>query len=64
MAAGNVVSDFLMQGLDFNTVAAGMFPAGESLGGSTYVSVESSWIGLGFTWHFDRPSVSSRQAGA
>ncbi len=55
MAAGIGVGDFLMRGLDFDAFAGGMFPAGESLGDATYVSVESYWIGLGFTWHFDRP---------
>jgi hypothetical protein len=64
MAAGVGVSDFLMQGLDVDAFAGGMFPAGESLGRETYVSVESYWIGLGFTWHFDRSPLRSRQAGS
>ena len=64
MAAGVGVSDFLMQGLDVDAFAGGMFPAGESLGRETYVSVESYWIGLGFTWHFDRPPLSGRRAGS
>jgi len=65
MAAGIGVTDFLMRGLDLDAFAGGMFPAGESLGDATYVSVESYWIGLGFTWHFDRSPVSSRRsAGA
>lgn len=58
MAAGIGVSDFLMRGLDFDAFAGGMFPAGESLSDATYVSIESYWIGLGFTWHFDRPLAS------
>ncbi len=61
MAAGIGVTDFLMRGLDLDAFAGGMFPAGESLGDATYVSVESYWIGLGFTWHFDRSPVSSRR---
>jgi long-chain fatty acid transport protein len=62
MAAGIGVTDFLMRGLDLDAFAGGMFPAGESLGDATYVSVESYWIGLGFTWHFDRSPVSSRRS--
>jgi len=65
MAAGIGVTDFLMRGLDLDAFAGGMFPAGESLGDATYVSVESYWIGLGFTWHFDRsPGSSRRSAGS
>jgi long-chain fatty acid transport protein len=59
MAAGIGVSDLLMRGLDFDAFAGGMFPAGESLGDATYVSVESYWIGVGFTWHFDRPATNN-----
>ena len=55
MAAGIGVSDLLMRGLDFDAFAGGMFPAGESLGSDTYVSVTSYWLGVGFTWHFDQP---------
>lgn len=52
IAGGLGVEDFLMQGLDFDAFAGGMLPAGDSLGDSTYVSVASYWIGVGFTWHF------------
>ena len=55
MAAGIGVSDLLMRGLDFDAFAGGMFPAGQSLGSDTYVSVKSYWLGVGFTWHFDQP---------
>lgn len=55
MAAGIGISDLLMRGLDFDAFAGGMFPAGESLGSDTYVSVKSYWLGVGFTWHFDQP---------
>jgi len=58
MAAGIGVSDLLMRGLDFDAFAGGMFPAGESLGSDTYVSVKSYWLGVGFTWHFDQPPAS------
>jgi long-chain fatty acid transport protein len=61
MAAGFGVSDFLMRGFDLDAFAGGMFPAGESLGDATYVSVESYWIGIGLTWHFDRPPASCRR---
>jgi long-chain fatty acid transport protein len=64
MAAGIGVSDLLMRGLDFDAFAGGMFPAGDSLGSATYVSVESYWIGVGFTWHFDRPPAGNRRAGS
>ena len=57
MAAGIGISDLLMRGLDFDAFAGGMFPAGESLGSDTYVSVKSYWLGVGFTWHFDQPSA-------
>lgn len=63
MAAGIGVSDFLMRGFDVDAFAGGMFPAGESLGAATYVSVESYWIGLGLTWHFDRPPAARSRAG-
>jgi long-chain fatty acid transport protein len=52
MAGGLGVEDFLMQGLDFDAFAGGMLPAGDNIGDSTYVSVASYWIGVGFTWHF------------
>ncbi|MCE9629890.1 MAG: outer membrane protein transport protein [Planctomycetia bacterium] len=64
LAAGIGVSDLMMRGLDFDAFAGGMFPAGESLGDATYVSVESYWIGLGFTWHFDRPPASRPRAAS
>ena len=52
IAGGLGVEDFLMQGLDFDAFAGGMLPAGDAIGDSTYVSVASYWIGVGFTWHF------------
>ena len=62
IAGGVGVTDFMMRGLDLDAFAGGMLPAGESLGSSTYVAVESYWIGLGLTWHFDR-SPRPRAAG-
>jgi long-chain fatty acid transport protein len=53
MAAGIGMSDVFMRGFDVDAFAGGMFPAGDSLGASTYVSVASYWIGLGLTWRFD-----------
>ena len=41
-----------------------MFPAREQLGRSTTVNVASYWIGLGFTWHFDRPPTTGRTTGS
>jgi hypothetical protein len=32
-----------------------MFPATEFLGDATRIDISSYWIGLGLTWHFDRP---------
>jgi long-chain fatty acid transport protein len=58
MAGGIGVSDFLMPGLDFDAFAGGMFPAAEELGDSTFVNVASYWLGVGFTWHFDRPRTA------
>jgi long-chain fatty acid transport protein len=63
LTAGIGVSDFLMRGFDVDAFAGGMFPAGESLGAATYVSVESYWIGLGLTWRFDRPPAARAGAG-
>lgn len=51
--AGFGVSDVL-PGLDFDAFAGGMFEASQQLGAFTNVSVESYWIGVGFTWRFDR----------
>jgi long-chain fatty acid transport protein len=56
MAAGIGMSDVFMRGFDVDAFAGGMFPAGDSLGASTYVSVASYWIGLGLTWRFDPPT--------
>jgi long-chain fatty acid transport protein len=64
MAAGFGVEDFLMRGLDLDAFAGGMFPAREQLGRSTTVNVASYWIGLGFTWHFDRPPTTGRTTGS
>lgn len=60
MAGGIGVSDFLMTGLDLDAFAGGMFPAGEELGDTTSVNVASYWLGVGFTWHFDRPRMAGR----
>jgi long-chain fatty acid transport protein len=62
MAAGVGIHDFLMRGFDLDAFAGGMFPAGDSLGEATYVSVTSYWIGLGLTWHFDRPAADGRRS--
>jgi long-chain fatty acid transport protein len=53
LSAGVGVSDVL-PGVDFDAFAGGMFRASEQLGAFTNVNVESYWIGLGFTWRFDR----------
>lgn len=53
LSAGFGYSD-VYPGLDFDAFAGGMFPATEFLGNSTRVDVCSYWIGVGFTWHFDR----------
>ena len=58
MAAGAGIEDLLMEGLDLDVFAGGMFPASEQLGDATHVNVASYWIGLGFTWHFDRPQAA------
>jgi long-chain fatty acid transport protein len=44
----------VIPGLDFDAFAGGMFEASQQLGNFTNVSIESYWIGLGFTWRFDR----------
>jgi long-chain fatty acid transport protein len=53
-AAGFGYAD-LIPGLDVDAFAGGMFPATEFLGDATRVDISSYWIGLGLTWHFDRP---------
>ena len=58
MAAGAGIEDLFMPGLDLDVFAGGMFPAGDQLGNATRVNIESYWIGLGFTWHFDQPQVA------
>ena len=55
MAGGIGIRDLFMQGLDFDAFAGGMFPASQSLGRSTTVSLASYWLGLGFTWRFQPP---------
>lgn len=44
----------VLPGLDFDAFAGGMFEASQSFGNLTNISVESYWIGLGFTWRFGR----------
>ena len=46
----------VIPGLDFDAFAGGMFPATVFLGDSTRVDICSYWAGVGFTWHFDRPT--------
>ncbi len=55
LAAGVGIADVL-PGLDFDTFAGGMFEASQQLGDFTNVSVQSYWIGAGFTWRIDRGS--------
>ncbi|MEX0676981.1 MAG: hypothetical protein WD063_07890 [Pirellulales bacterium] len=57
-AAGVGLSDVL-PGLDFDAFAGGMFRASDQLGDLTSVNIESYWIGLGFTWRFDRGCCSA-----
>ena len=63
MSAGFGYSD-VIPGLDFDAFAGGMFPATEFLGNSTRVDISSYWVGIGFTWHFDRPEGRSAAAGS
>ncbi len=44
----------VLPGVDFDAFAGGMFQASQQFGSFTNISVESYWIGLGFTWHFGR----------
>lgn len=44
----------VLPGVDFDAFAGGMFEASQNFGNLTSVSVESYWLGLGFTWRFDR----------
>jgi long-chain fatty acid transport protein len=51
LTAGVSVAD-VMPGLDFNAFAGGMFEASQQFGPLTSISVESYWIGVGFTWRY------------
>lgn len=62
ISAGFGYSD-LMPGLDFDAFAGGMFPATQLLGDATRVDISSYWIGIGFTWHFDRRQASLSAPG-
>ncbi|RLS33417.1 MAG: hypothetical protein DWH79_06850 [Planctomycetota bacterium] len=53
----------VIPGLDFDAFAGGMLPASELFGQSTRIDICSYWIGLGFTWHFDRPPSPLAAAG-
>jgi long-chain fatty acid transport protein len=53
ISAGVGVVDVL-PGLDFDAFAGGMFEASQQFGAYTNISVESYWLGLGFTWRFGR----------
>lgn len=57
LTAGVSVADVL-PGLDFNAFAGGMFEASQQFGPLTSISVESYWIGTGFTWRFGRGDSS------
>jgi len=50
----------VIPGLDFDAYAGGMFPATAFLGDSTRVDIASWWIGMGFSWHFDRQATRSQ----
>jgi hypothetical protein len=41
-----------------------MFPATEFLGDSTRIDICSYWAGVGFTWHFDRPTPRTPASGS
>ena len=58
LTAGVGIVDVL-PGLDFDAFAGGMFEASQQLGNFTNVSPESYWIGVGFTWRFDRGRCSA-----
>jgi hypothetical protein len=60
-AAGLGVSDVLPC-WDFDAFAGGMFEASQSLGNFTNVSVESYFLGVGFTWRYDRGRLSAGSA--
>ncbi len=54
----------VIPGLDFDAFAGGMFPATEFLGDSTRIDICSYWAGVGFTWHFDRPTPRTPASGS
>ena len=58
LSAGIGINDVL-PGLDFDALAGGMFEASQQFGNLTNVSIESYWIGMGFTWRFDRGCCSA-----
>ena len=52
ISGGFGIQDLLLQGLDLDVMAGGMFYNDEQLGPSTNVAVASYWIGSGLTWRF------------
>ena len=63
ISAGVGLTDVL-PGLDFDAFAGGMFEASQSFGPLTNISIESYWLGIGFTWRFGRGDIErGRRAG-
>ncbi len=44
----------VLPGLDFDAFAGGMFEASQQFGANTNISLESYWLGMGFSWRFGR----------
>ncbi len=44
----------VLPGLDCDMLAGGMFRASQQFGSYTNITVESYWVGVGFTWRFHR----------
>ncbi len=52
----------VLPGVDFDLYAGGMFKNTDQFAG-TIASVESYWVGLGFTWRFGRGACCPEQCG-
>lgn len=55
ITAGVGREDFLMQGLDLDFFAGGLFKASDDFGPNTSVSVAAYYIGTGLTWRYGAP---------
>ncbi|MEI8212218.1 MAG: hypothetical protein WCI02_08715 [Planctomycetota bacterium] len=49
----------VIPGVDFDLMGGGMFRDEQQLGPATRTSIESYWLGFGFTWRFNRGAITT-----